>query len=87
MKVDTTKMLITDFEVPKSELDQIYCRMVELTTGSQPQITDAIAYFRPMFEEWCTKCGLNDNQSLLVMSTVFPIRVLMSLINAGFSIK
>lgn len=83
MLVDKRTMLITDFG-EYSDYHAIYKHVTRLSYGGQSEITAALSYLRPMFDEWYTECGLNSTQGLLVMSTVFPIRVLISLIEKGY---
>lgn len=79
MIVDSGTLMIVDFG-RYTDMDTIYKHVVNLSIGSQKEITEAIAYLRPMFDEWSAHGGFNPSQQLLVMSTVFPIRVLASMI-------
>lgn len=73
MLVNPTTMLVEDFgDIDKK---QLYQDIKLLTT--EGTITDLI---RKVSEEWRVGCELDERQWLLVLSTVFPQKVLISLI-------
>lgn len=72
MKVDKITMLITDFENIDTEklLDDV----------DKLVFSGEITHFlRGVFEVWRNQCDLDDRQGLLVISTVFPLRIYMSI--------
>ena len=76
MKINTTTMLIEDF----GDIDQwsLYKDIVLLTTKGD--ITDLV---RVVVEEWRVACGLDDRQWLFTLTTLFPQKILISLIECG----
>lgn len=74
MKINVDTMLIDDFEdVNKDELVFMLKKMI--IKGKIDEELWAI------FDEWRIACGLDNKQRLLLMSTAFPQRMLLSLIN------
>ncbi len=72
--VDPKTMLFT--ELDETEATELLegCEALVLT-GDLPQ-----ACRETYFEPWCKQCGFEDRQSLMVLSTVFPARALLSLV-------
>lgn len=76
MKINMTTMLIEDF----GDIDQrsLYRDITLLV--SKGEVTDLV---RKVVEEWRVACGLDDRQWLFVLTTLFPQKVLISLIECG----
>ena len=83
MIVNKHTMMIKDFG-EYTNYDNIYKHVCNMSYGKQSEVTEALENLRPMFLEWVQKVGANSTQGLLLMSTVFPLRVLMSLIEKGY---
>lgn len=72
MKVNPTTMLIEDF----GEYDKD--RILELL-GDFVILGKHNAHLHDLFLDWREQCSLPQNQGLLLMSTAFPQRVLLSM--------
>ncbi len=80
MRINSVTRLVEDFElINKQELYENVKNLMQ-----KGVISD---YIKSVYEEWRLHCGLTDTQFLLCISTVFPQKILLSLIEAGFIIK
>lgn len=73
MKVDNSTLIITDFG--DIDLERLYNDTKNMIFRGV--ISDSI---RSIFNDWMNQCGFDERQQLLVLSTVFPARVFLSLI-------
>jgi hypothetical protein len=77
MKVNKTTLNIEDFgTIDKNKLKIEIDKLVYNGNIS--------GYIREIFLEWMSQTGLNPNQELLIISTVFPMRVYSSLLNSYY---
>ena len=44
-------------------------------------------YMHQIFRHWTDECGLSESQFIISLSTLFPLRMMESLIRAGFQLK
>ena len=72
-------MLVEDFE--DVDRQHLYQDLKVMIQGGI--ISDSVT---AAFEEWRTACGLPKHQLLVHISTVFPQKMLLSLIESGFRI-
>jgi len=75
MKINTETMLVKDFEgTNKDELQFLLKKMI---VGGK--IDEELW---PIFDEWRNACGIDDRQRLILISTAFPQKMLLSLLES-----
>ena len=73
MKINAETMLVEDFEdTNKDELQFLLKKMIV-----RGKIDEELWI---IFDEWKNACGIDDRQRLLLVSTTFPQKMLLSLL-------
>ncbi len=79
MKIDPITMLLSDFQGQEQNIyDDI---KIMILNGKISNLVQTL------LDIWSKECGLNDTHRLLTMTTAFPQRVLLSLLESGFQPK